>query len=191
MGTQNLSICFAGKTGQLKSRHGRHSWPIQSGSPSRNRQPQSSVTWLMMCRIDRSICFPTLPPRLVFREKEVVWSPIKKKGPISGATFSKEAIGKESGKAIQANPPVGLARREMSRTESEGHSSAAASFIDISIKHLLRQRKCAGEHLRVKLQVVEKYWVGLRPAVAWGCRGIIFEGWDCRFLHIDCRAFSK
>ena len=39
-----------------------------------------------------------------------------------------------------AVPILGTAQREMSRIESEGHSSAA-SFIDIPKQHLPRQRK--------------------------------------------------
>jgi hypothetical protein len=69
----------------------------------------------------------------------------KKSGPIAGATISKEAVGKESGKAMQgADPSHGAAQREMSKTESEGHLSAA-SFIDSAKKHLPRQKyRCCG-----------------------------------------------
>ena len=39
-----------------------------------------------------------------------------------------------------ADPSHGAAQREMSKTESEGHSSAA-SFIDSAKEHLLRQNE--------------------------------------------------
>jgi hypothetical protein len=64
----------------------------------------------------------------------------RKSGPISGATFSKEAVGKELGKAIQqANPPVGLAQ-ERCREQKVKVISSAASFIELILKHLPRQR---------------------------------------------------
>jgi hypothetical protein len=67
-------------------------------------------------------------------------SAARKSGPISGATFSKEAVGKELGKAIQqANPPVGLAQ-ERCREQKVKVISSAASFIELILKHLPRQR---------------------------------------------------
>ena len=50
-----------------------------------------------------------------------------------------------------ADPPAGAAQRE-SRTESEGHSSAA-SFINLAKVHLPRQKEEAREAARAQPQV--------------------------------------
>ena len=52
-----------------------------------------------------------------------------------------------------ADPSHGTARREMSKTESEGHSSAA-SFIDSVKKHLPRQNCYSRRPRMANLQVL-------------------------------------
>jgi len=65
----------------------------------------------------------------------------KESGPIAGATILKRGEGKEcSGKEKQGTNRPGWLAQEMSSTYGEGHSSAA-SFINISMKHLPSQIK--------------------------------------------------
>jgi len=52
-----------------------------------------------------------------------------------------------------AGPSHGAAQSEMSKTESEGHSSAA-SFIDSVKKHLLRQNESHLKFMTANLQVI-------------------------------------
>lgn len=67
----------------------------------------------------------------------------KRAAPFLGPQFKRGDRKETSGKAMQgAAPPAGTAQREMSRTESEGHSSAA-SFHTSAKKHLPGQNPCS------------------------------------------------
>jgi hypothetical protein len=85
-----------------------------------------------------------------------------------------------------ADPPAGAAQRE-SRTESEGHSSAA-SFINLTKVHLPRQRKESHKPVQARLQVAVQPQVADRFK-----RGGTADQPDrgeehCTFLHFHCRA---
>ena len=111
----------------------------------------------------------------------------EKAAPFLGPHSQKRQVGKESGKAIQrANPPVGLAQREMSRTESEGHSSAA-SFIELGLKHLPRQRRRLSRARGAELQELAKATLTVRAGWRLGCRRAVTQREDCTILHIHCR----
>jgi hypothetical protein len=112
----------------------------------------------------------------------------KKSGPIAGATISKEASGKESGKAMQgAGPSHGAAQSEMSKTESEGHSSAA-SFIDSAKEHLPGQNEgYRGVWAANPQLIVPRSLSGLVEKLAPRRQGRS-KAIKCRLLHIRCRA---